>query len=121
MHILSLYKSITNKTNIVSKLHFEIDIINFFKEHVTRLRLQPLKVKVHVYEYHRKIAPIMRQKICKSTLTSHYANSNIYNSSKCTGFSYFMLTITEKHYISTHFIQQSSVTVNLKHVLFSVY
>jgi len=32
-----------------------------------------------------------------------------------------MLTLTEKHCISSHFIQQSSVTVNLKQVLFSEY
>ena len=30
MHIISLYRSITNQTNLVSKLHFERDIISFF-------------------------------------------------------------------------------------------
>jgi len=27
-----------------------------------------LKVKVQVYEYHRKIAPTIREKLCKQTL-----------------------------------------------------
>ena len=82
MHIISLYRSITNQTNLISKKHFERDIISFFKQHVARLPLPPLKVKVQVYEYHRKIAPTMREKLCKPTLTMHILTYNIYQNAQ---------------------------------------
>ena len=47
MHIISLCRSITNQTNLVSKIHFERDRISFFKQHVARLPLPPLKAYVH--------------------------------------------------------------------------
>ena len=78
MHIISLYKSITNQTNLVSKIHFERDRISFFKQHAARLRLPPLKVKVQVYEYHKKIAPTIREKLCKPTLTMHILTYKIH-------------------------------------------
>ena len=57
----------------------------------------------------------MREKLCKPTLTMHILTCTFL--SQCTGFGYFSLTLTEKHCISSHFIQQSTVTVNLKQVL----
>ena len=39
MHIISLCISITNQTNLVSKIPFERDRISFFKQHVARLPL----------------------------------------------------------------------------------
>ena len=117
MHIISLCRSITNQTNLVSKIHFERDRICFFKQHDARIYLPPLKVKVQVYEYHRKIDPTMREKLCKPTLTMHILTYKFHQNEQ----DYFMLTLTEKHCISSHFIPQSSVKVNLKQVLFSVY
>ena len=52
MYITSLYRPITNQTNLVSKILFERDRISFVKQHVARIRLTPSKVKVQVYEYH---------------------------------------------------------------------
>ena len=78
MHIISLCRSITNQTNLVSKIHFERDRISFFKQHVARLPLPPLKVKVQVYEYHRKIAPTIREKLCKQTLIMYILTYKIH-------------------------------------------
>ena len=80
MHIISLYRSITNQTNLVSKKHFER--ISFFKQHVARLRLPPLKVKLQVFEYHRKIDPIMREKLCKQTLTTYILTYKIHQNAQ---------------------------------------
>jgi len=82
MHIINLCRSITNQTNPVSKIHFERDRISFFKQHVARLPLLPLKVKVQVYEYHRKIAPTIREKLCKQTLIMYILTYKIHQ--KCT-------------------------------------
>ena len=82
MHIISLCRSITNKTNLVSKIHFERDRISFFKQHVARLPLPPLKVKVQVYEYHRKIAPSIREKLCKQTLIMHILTYKIHQNAQ---------------------------------------
>ena len=79
MHIISLCISITNQTNLVSKIHFERDRISFFKQHVARLLFPPLKVKVQVYEYHRKIAPTIREKLCKQTLIMHILTHKIHH------------------------------------------
>ena len=62
---------------MVSKKHFERDRISFFK-HVARLPLPPLKVKVQVYEYHRKIVPTIREKLCKQTLIMHILTYKIH-------------------------------------------
>ena len=78
MHIINLCRSITNQTNLVSKIHFERDRISFFKQHVARLPLPPLNVKVQVYEYHRNIATTIREKLCKPTLTMHILSYTIH-------------------------------------------
>jgi len=49
-----------------------------------------LKVKVQVYEYHRKIAPTMREKLCKPTLTMHILTYKIHQN--WTVFSYFTVS-----------------------------
>ena len=78
LHIFRLRRSITNQTNLVSKLHFERDRISSFKQHVARLPLSPLKVKVQVYAYHKKIAPTIREKLCKQTLIMHILTYKIH-------------------------------------------
>jgi len=79
MHII---RSITNQTNLVSKIHFERDRISFFKQHVARLPLPPLKVNVQMYEYQRKIAPTIREKLCKQTLIMHILTYNIHQNAQ---------------------------------------
>ena len=79
MHII---RSITNQTNLVSKIHFERDRISFFKQHVARLPLPPLKVNVQMYEYQRKIAPTIREKLCKQTLIMHILTYNIHQNTQ---------------------------------------
>jgi len=37
-----------------------------------------LKVKVQVYEYHGKIAPTTREKLCKQTLIMHISTYKIH-------------------------------------------
>ena len=78
MHIINLCRSITNQTNLVCKKHFERDRLSLFKQHVARLPLPRLKVKVQVYEYHRKSAPTIREKLCKQTLIMHILTYKIH-------------------------------------------